>query len=658
MTDAAEEWAATRARRAPGLLHVFNAAGVLGLADAHTARVVSGLVREDRDEVQLALALAVRAVRMGSVCLDLRTVHDTVFDEAEETLNTSTLPWPEASSWLDMCRTSPLVNDGADLPSGLPLRLVSGLLYLERYWQQQEVVRSELQSRWGAEALSVDRERLAAALSRLFPGFEARALDQGLPGERSPIPLDPSPIPSTNSTHELSKGEPDLQKLAAAVSALSSLTVIAGGPGTGKTTAVARILALLRDQPGPPLRIALAAPTGKAAARLAEAVRTAAAELTEADRHRLGTVSASTVHRLLGWQPNNQGRFKHHAGNHLPFDVIVVDEMSMVSLTLMARLLEAVRPSARLVLVGDPHQLSSVEAGAVLADIVGAEASSRSWLAEPLRRLGLGAADSSPTETVVQLRHNFRFGQEIADLAEAIRCGDADTTLSLLQQQSDTVVFCPVDLASAHEHDFALVSRVVQETGISTWRAAHAGDPTRALAALEAHRLLCAHRRGPYGVSRWSLAAEQWLHQAIPGYGTEGEWYVGRPLLVTANNYDLDLFNGDTGVVVSTPNGVRAAFARGADPRLVAPVRLDDVQSVHAMTVHRSQGSQFDCVSFLVPPVNSPLLTRELLYTAVTRARHRVQILGTPEAIQRAVRRPANRASGLRSRLAHRRMSA
>ena len=182
--------------------------------------------------------------------------------------------------------------------------------------------------------------------------------------------------------------------------------------------------------------------------------------------------------------------------------------------------------------------------------------------------------------------------------------------------------------------------------------AARSGAVAEALAALDRHRLLCAHRRGPYGVLRWGMEVERWLAEAIPGYAEDGEWYVGRPLLVTANDYEMSLYNGDTGVIVDTPAGIRAAFARGAAPVLYPPVRLDAIQTVHAMTVHRAQGSQFDTVSFVLPPPDSPLLTRELLYTAVTRAREQVNLIGSEEAIRRAMLRPANRASGLRHRLA------
>ncbi|MET1007524.1 MAG: exodeoxyribonuclease V subunit alpha [Propionibacteriaceae bacterium] len=605
-----------------GLLRVFNEAGVLGVADVHTAQTVSRIAQADDEQVQLALGLTVRALRMGSVCIDLRSVAGTVFDESEEAVDVSDLPWPEPEAWLAACEASSLVTVGAGGGvGGRPLRLAHGLLYLERYWQQEEEVRSQLQSRAAAALPEADLAHLGQALARLFSGSG------------------------------LEPGESDQQKVAAAVSALSWVTVVAGGPGTGKTTTVARLLALLRDQPGPPVRIALAAPTGKAAARLEEAVRSAAAYLEPADRERLGDLSAQTLHRLLGWLPGNRARFRHNAHNHLPFDVIVVDEMSMVSLTMMARLLEAVRPSSRLVLVGDPDQLSSVEAGAVLADITAAAGAPSPGLESRLSDLGLltAAAPRAPVHGVVQLVHTWRYGGAIDQLARAIRASDPDATMAALRSGSPELVFADVDVE--HASGLEALEAQVRSSGQALHAAAVAGDVTAAIAALDQHRLLCAHRTGPFGVVRWSQEIERWLTEAVPGYGEDGEWYLGRPLLVTANDYDLSLYNGDTGVVVETPDGVRAAFARGGAATLIAPVRLDTVQTMHAMTVHRAQGSQFACVSVIAPPPESPLLTRELLYTAATRATQRVQIFGSEEAIRRAVRRPANRASGLRGRL-------
>lgn len=593
------------------LLAAFNAAGVLGLADVHTAEALARIGAEVDERVALAAALAVRALRNGSVCIDLREVSSTAFEEDDPLLALADLPWPEPDAWLAACRASSLLSEvDPDRPasaSNRPLRLSGTLLYLERYWSQEESVRIQLTRRFGAVPPALDEARATTALERLFPGDEFPDGEQ--PG-----------------------GEPDRQRLAAQTSARRWVTVLAGGPGTGKTTTVAWLLALLHDQPGAPVRVALAAPTGKAAARLEEAVRRAAGRLPEPDRERLGKLSASTLHRLLGWRPDAKSRFRHDATNQLPHDVVVVDEMSMVSLTLMARLLEAVRPDARLVLVGDPDQLSSVEAGAVLADISG--------------RAG---------PAVVRLTHNWRFGGTIEALAAAIRASDDDEVIRLLRLGADDVGFAELDpdggLDSRVGDGMAELARRVRTAAEQTHDAAALGDVEAALRAADTHRLLCAHRRGPYGVARWGVEVEQWLSRTIPAYAEDGEYYLGRPLLVTGNDYEMGLFNGDTGVVVATPHGIRAAFARGAEASLFPPVRLDAVQTVHAMTVHRAQGSQFGTVTLVLPPPESPLLTRELLYTAVTRATDRVLVLGSEEAVRRAVRRPANRASGLRQRL-------
>ena len=598
-----------QASRATGLLATFNAAGVLDLADVHTAASVARITGEPDDRVALALALTVRALRVGSVCVDLTTVAHDVFEAAEEGLPVDDLPWPGPADWLATVRASRAVADGIDAPDGRPLRLVGGNLYLERYWRQEESVRRQLDNRRAALPPAVDEDRLDIALDRLF------------------------------SREGLAEQETDLQRRAAEVCAHQWVTVLAGGPGTGKTTTVAKVLAMLADQPGPPPRIALAAPTGKAAARLTEALAEARQMLDAEDVARVADLSAVTLHRLLGWLPSSRGRFRHNADNRLPYDVVVVDEMSMVSLTLMARLLEAVRPDARLVLVGDPYQLSSVEAGAVLADITSA-------LGDPDE-----GEQSATKRSVVELQRTWRYGGAIEDLARAVRASDEDAAVEVLRRGAEDVVFVETDLALLRPVGIEPLAVAVAEAGAALREAAVTGDVARALVALDRHRLLCAHQHGPFGVSRWSYETERWLAEAVPGYGEDGEWYLGRPLLITVNDYDLNLFNGDTGVVVATGGGVRAAFGRGTDPMLISPVRLDAVQTTHAMTVHRAQGSQFDVVSFVLPPPDSPLLTRELLYTAVTRASRRVQVFGTEEAVRRAVRRPANRASGLRGRL-------
>ncbi|MBZ5735768.1 exodeoxyribonuclease V subunit alpha [Nocardioides sp. TRM66260-LWL] len=597
------------------LLARFNLAGVLTSADVHVARracVLTGLDPDGADDpgarVALAVALAVRAVRHGSVCVDLAGL---ATEDAEPAASDAVSggaelpPWPDAAAWLAEVAASPLAEAGV-------VRLEHDLLYLDRYWREEGQVRDDLLAR-AAASPEVDAVALQAHAERLFPaGFEE-------------------------------------QRAAALRAAGSWTSVLTGGPGTGKTTAVAGLLALLGAQAareGRALRIALTAPTGKAAARLQESVVAAqrGAGFDDDDRARLAGLQAATLHRLLGWRPESRTRFRHHRANRLPHDVVVVDETSMVSLTMMARLVEAVRPDARLVLVGDPDQLASVEAGAVLADVV------------------VGLEQRVPG-SVTALRRGHRYGPTIGRLAEALRTGDADTALALLASGGSEDPGDPGDPAwerlvlldpddPAHR---ARLRAALVDHASALVEAAERGDADAALAILERHRLLCAHRDGPYGVTHWNLQVERWLAEHLGrGVGRAGgaAWYPGRPLLVTANDYGLGLFNGDTGVVVR--DGDRSLAVLGSpeqpDPLRLATGRLGEVDTMHAMTVHKSQGSQADAVTVLLPPPDSPLLTRELLYTAVTRARRRVTIVGDPASVRAALERRAQRASGLARR--------
>ena len=604
-------------RRATGLLAAFNAAGVLAAADVHVAARLGRLGDESDERVLLAAALAVRALRGGSVCLDLGTARATTAVEDVTAEELDALAWPEPAAWVGALSVSPLVAVGPDGDPSLPLRLTGSTLYLDRYWRQEQRIAEVLDEAALRPPPVVDDARLAAALARLFPGPAA-----------------------------------DRQRLAAAVAAHRWVSVLAGGPGTGKTTTVAKLLALLQDQAGGGLRIALAAPTAVAASRLTFAARHAAGRFEDpADRDRLGHLDASTLHRLLGSRPGSRSRFRHDRENRLPFDVVVVDEASMVSLTMMSRLVDALRPDTRLVLVGDPDQLASVEAGAVLGDLVqrpappGAVATDGVGRAAPGDVADLDADERAAAERgVVRLTEVHRFSVEIQALAQAVRAGDADTVLALVAQGDEHVEFLDRDA------DLAPLRRDVVAAGTALHDAARAGDGALALARLARHQILCGHREGPHGVAHWSTQAEAWLREAVRGYAADGRWYVGRPLLVTSNDYQLRLFNGETGVVVEADGRPRAAFTRNGVADLLAPSRLTDVQTVHALSVHRSQGSQYDRVTLVLPPVDSPLLTRELLYTGLTRAKEHVRIVGSREALAAAVRRPIVRASGLRTR--------
>jgi exodeoxyribonuclease V alpha subunit len=590
---------AALALRATGLLAAFNRAGILTAADVHVARRLGAIGGETDDAVLLAVALVVRSTRHGSVVLDLATAEATTSPDVDTDSPDGVpldvvLDWP--ADWAARCAASPLV--------GGPLRIAGSRVWLARYWEQEEQVAAELLSRSASQPSDLDTDVLAGGLSRLFPGA----------------------------------GEDD-QRAAAATCAVSRVSVLAGGPGTGKTTTVSRLLALLREQ-HPEWRIALAAPTGKAAARLEEAVRSSTALLPAEDRARLGELSATTLHRLLGWRPEARSRFRHDRSNRLPVEVVVVDEASMVSLTMMARLLEALRPATRLVLVGDPDQLASVEAGAVLGDLVD-------------RSPGAPAARVA----VAALTTNRRFPETsgIALLAAAVQEGRGADALAVLRDagvpEVELVEVADDAQLSAAQLDGVRADVVV--SGAALLSAAEQGDAVAALEALDAHRLLCAHRRGPRGVQHWSALAARWVADVHPVLPRADGRYAGEPLLVTANDYEIGLYNGDTGVVVEDGRGgLVAAFGRGGAPVVVPLVRLGAVRSLHAMTVHRSQGSQFARITVLLPEADSPLGTRETLYTAVTRATSYVRVIGSAEAFVEAVRRPAARATGLRERLA------
>ncbi|MFT4041732.1 MAG: exodeoxyribonuclease V subunit alpha [Gordonia sp. (in: high G+C Gram-positive bacteria)] len=627
---------AQRVQRGIGLAAVGNAHGVFAAADLHiTDRLIAMSGGSVSEGARLATALAVRAVRLGSTCLALDDAADVIDRLAAAD---PAVPTPTVAALLDDLKVCPLV---VGTPAGTlrPLVLMDSdegpLLYLRKYFRQEQAIRAALNDR-ASSAPDVDSDLLEAAIDEVF--------SDGVVAPR--------------------------QRIAAALAARRWTTILAGGPGTGKTYTVARILAVLDRLAGGGLRIGMCAPTGRAAAQLQASVL--------ADGSLPGTTHAVTLHRLLGWRPGSAPR--HGRSNRLAHDVIVVDETSMLSMTAMSRLLDAIRADTRLILVGDPHQLASVEAGAVLADLVdrapasaehfarahdaaprhvavslsGDQIAQASLTPDELRRLGDG---------VVTLREGFRFGSQIAKVAEAVNAGDADTVLDMVRAGgcTDVALISPEDVGPVHD--------MVADWGRRLWSAAMDGDVVAALDALDTHRILCAHREGAWGVQGWQLRVADWL-SALPGHPRvildAATWTPGQPILVTANDRQTDTFNGDCGVVVRAHTvdggesdiGARGAddrvhtavaFRRGNIERLISPARLADTMPAYAMTIHRSQGSQFDTVTVVLPPTGSELLTRELLYTAITRARSRVQIVGTPEVLGEAVGRRVHRASGLRS---------
>jgi exodeoxyribonuclease V alpha subunit len=445
------------------------------------------------------------------------------------------------------------------------------------------------------------------------------------------------------------------------VAALKRFTVISGGPGTGKTTTVVRILALLLEQAAAPLRIALAAPTGKAAARMQEAIRASRETLPVDPGVRDAIpVEATTIHRLLGVRPGSV-TFRRDRDDPLPVDVLVVDEASMVDLALMAKLVRAVPRAARLILLGDKEQLASVEAGAVLGDICGdSPGFSPGFGRRVVEATGqdladlAGAAphDEGPRirDAVVQLTRSYRFGRDsgIGRLARLVNQGDGPGALDLLMGGA-----CADIAWRSLESPRDLPPRLAE---VAAPLGAHlvARTPEAALAALDRFRVLSAHRVGPYGVDALNEQIAACL-EARGALHSRNLWYHGRPVLVTANDYNLQLFNGDLGITLrdAAADGTLRVFFRAADgrPRGLPPARLPEHETAFAATVHKSQGSEAEEIVLILPGQASPVMTRELVYTAVTRARTRVELWGTRAVLEAALGRRLARSSGLRDAL-------
>ncbi|MEO6987707.1 MAG: exodeoxyribonuclease V subunit alpha [Aquihabitans sp.] len=606
------------------VLAPFVEAGVLGATDVHLAATIARLHPNLDPRVLLGVAVASRAPGLGHVGIELAAVAERMRDGDQEGL--ADLPWPDVEGWADALHHSPAVaapEAYADRPVR-PLVWDGTRIYLQRYFHDELMVASDVTRRSGRPSKGPVPP---AVLDGLFP-----------------------PLPD---------GSPDRQRQAVEVALTSGISVIAGGPGTGKTRTIARLLAAAHlswdaAKTAGRLDVALAAPTGKAAARMTEAVRGAVGE-TEADgaipallAEELRSAEATTIHRLLGGRPGS--RFSHDARNPLPHDLVIVDEASMVALPLMADLLDAVRPDARVVLVGDPDQLASVEAGTVLGDLVGPL---RAHRPSPETGAPVATGPLSNRVTVLQRVHRFGADSGIAALAEAVRVGDADAVISLLDGSR-------ADLLWIRPDDHAAVARVQQElvdAGIEVVTAARAGQAADGLEAAARVKVLAATRRGDNGLYDWSARIEADVLAAVPGHvgsgvgRAPGGWYEGRPIMVTVNDTTNRVFNGDVGLAVPGDRGLALALPDGTGVRTMPVARVREVDTWWAMTIHKSQGSEFPHAVVALPQATSPILTRELLYTAVTRARSQVTLVASPDALRRAVDSPVARASGLGRRL-------
>ena len=611
----------------------LKATGLFNESDLHFSRFLGELSSTRDTEMLLAAALVSRVTGNGDICLDLSEIAGTVFHKESD--GSPALVCPPLETW-----RRKLLSSGVAGPPGQEYPLVlddQHRLYLFRYWEYEKRLSDAIRERTTLCPPEVDLEKLAQGLEKLF------SMDNN--------------------------GQINWQKIAAAIAILKRFSIITGGPGTGKSYTIARILALLVicSHPAHPL-IYLTAPTGKAAARLAEAVKQAREQLNFSDAVKdVIPTDVYTIHRLL--QPiAGTPYFRHNRDNPLIANMVVVDEASMVDLALMSKLLQAMPKDARLLLLGDKDQLASVEAGSVLGDICGRHVRngfSRDFakkLAHLTRTELSGLSRFSGEQTGLQdcitiLEESYRFSADggIGGLSRAVNRGDADTALSLLKNPAEATV-------SWHRvGSDGRLSRELPPVICDGYREYLAeNDPFAALEAFNRFKIMCALKVGPFGAMALNRVVEQVLSREkliTPTSGSGGSWYRGRPVMVTRNDYNLGLFNGDIGITLVDPKSLddrlKVFFPGAGDsgPRRFAAYRLPEHETVYALTVHKSQGSEFDHVVIVLPDKDYPLLTRELIYTALTRARKTVSIWGAEAVFRNAVQRKIERRSGLRDAL-------
>ncbi len=592
----------------------------LSAIDRHFAEFIRREAGDAPPWLGVAVSLASNAVGNGNICLnlaDLAAVNIRVNGEE------AALP-PLTELQDGLLRTAVVGGPGEYRPLILD---GDGRLYLYRYWRYEQELTRVILEKGAVSGGGIDEQLLAAGLARFFPGSSGEGIDW--------------------------------QRVAAMAAVRKRFCVISGGPGTGKTSTVVKIIALLLEQAkGAPLRIALAAPTGKSAARLRESIRRMQENLDcTAAVKGLIPDDVTTIHRLLGVRAGSN-RFRHSEENPLPHDVVIVDEASMVALPLMAKLAVALKDDARLILLGDRDQLASVEAGAVLGDICGGgrkEPFSAEFAGLVARMTGdrvpVDAAATPLVDSLVVLKRNYRFGADsgIGEVGRRVNAGEGARALALLKDEG-----CR-DMAWRNVPRPDGLKRALAETvtdGYGAYLAA--GSPAEALERFDVFRILCALRQGPYGVAGINAIIEEIL--AEKGLiDMRNRWYRGRPVMIMVNDYNLKLFNGDVGIVFPDPGaeGAPRAFFPAPDGgvRKISPVRLPAHETVYAMTVHKSQGSEVDQVLMLLPDHDSELLTRELIYTGITRAKSAVEIWGEKDVFVTAVSRRIDRKSGLRDML-------
>jgi len=618
--------------------------GMISKVDTHFANFIGDLSKDNDPEIFLGAALVSSATGNGDICLDLGSVSEK--QAIKEKNGEMPAIFPKLDVWLDKLKKSPVVGNPGEF---CPLILdETNRLYLYRYWEYEKILSESIKKRVKEDVKEIDASLLKESLKRLFP--------------------------------EQSENDINWQKVASLTAAIKRFCVISGGPGTGKTYTVAKILAILLEQAkGEKLRIFLCAPTGKAAAKLSESIKKAKEELNCSDTIKQAIpVQTYTIHRMLKTIPGLP-YFRYNSENLLPADVVIVDEASMVDLALMSKLISSIPMTARLILMGDRDQLASVEAGSVLGDICdasGMQIFSKEYcktiediagekVGEKSGEKPGGKIDTSIKayekgqglyDCIVVLMKNLRFTgkSDIWELSQAINKGDWKEILSSLKNNEDRGVKLEKLGISSEKHSI-ITKKIIN--GYSEYLKEN--DPLIALELFNRFKLLCALKVGPYGAYSLNRLAEEVLKKEKlirTDMSDNYPWYRGRPVLITKNDYSLGLFNGDMGITMPDPKEVGSKLyvffpEASGGVRRYSPYRIQEHETAYAMTVHKSQGSEFEHVCLVFPDKDYPVLTRELVYTGITRARKSVLIWGSEHVLKAAVSRRIKRASGLRDAL-------
>ena len=520
------------------------------------------------DGLAIAIKLLSHQMRQGDICLQLSSYAGLVIESSR---------LPKLQTWLAILESNHAVGKPG---SNKPLILSdTGKLYFQRYWQYEQQLIDEL------------IRRSMTQIDKLVDCKDHVDTNRSLSEPQNHVVLQ---------------------------AANSAFSIITGGPGTGKTTTISGLIKILVKH-DPTISIALAAPTGKAATRIQEAV-------ADFDSHLAAQIQVSTVHRLLGFVPGRV-EFQHNAANRLPHDIVIIDEASMIDLALMCKLVNSIKSQARLVLLGDADQLDSVESGAVFGE-----------LCRDIKNNRLG-------HCIHRLQYSYRFANYpgIGKLANAVNAGDHETAMQLLKSEHyPEISWRPLEKKSLEQF---LTQSIANQFKLKI-------EPYQHVQSMGEFQLLCAHRKGQWGVDGLNQYIETWLsaHHLIAG---NKPLYHGKPVIITRNDYQLNLFNGDLGRLVKTEAGIlKALFVKSeSELREISPSRLTAYQTAWALTVHQSQGSEFDHVILVMPEKASPVLSQALIYTAITQAKKSIQIISKNDILKQAISLRNSRQTGISDRL-------